>query len=74
MEAELKRKETKSLTTLVRQSPRKKEKMKYAPSLLGVKQEVEESLRVYMERFNKACLEIINLPMEAVVMRLVNGL
>ncbi|MED6191334.1 hypothetical protein PIB30_115395, partial [Stylosanthes scabra] len=51
-----------------------KEKMKYAPSLLEVKQEIGESLRAYMKRFNKACLEIINLPTEAAVMGLVNGL
>ncbi|XP_016207140.1 uncharacterized protein LOC107647586 [Arachis ipaensis] len=35
-----------------------KDKVKHAPSLLGVKQEVGEPLRDYMERFNKACLEI----------------
>ncbi|XP_025653210.1 uncharacterized protein [Arachis hypogaea] len=45
-----------------------KDKVKHAPSLLGVKQEVGEPLRDYMERFNKACLEIQDLP------SLVNGL
>ncbi|XP_072064016.1 uncharacterized protein [Arachis hypogaea] len=51
-----------------------KEKVKHAPSPLGVKQEVEEPLKDYMERFNKACLEIQDLPTEAVIMGLVNGL
>ncbi|XP_072064511.1 uncharacterized protein [Arachis hypogaea] len=51
-----------------------KDKVKHAPSLLGVKQEVGEPLRDYMERFNKTCLEIQNLPTEAVIMGLVNGL
>nr|XP_025637069.1 uncharacterized protein LOC112732538 [Arachis hypogaea] len=51
-----------------------KDKVKHAPSLLGVKQEVGEPLRDYMERFNKACLEIQDLPTEAVIMGLVNGL
>ncbi|XP_015966297.1 uncharacterized protein LOC107490043 [Arachis duranensis] len=51
-----------------------KDKVKHAPSLLGVKQEVEEPLCDYMERFNKACLEIQDLPTEAVIMGLVNGL
>ncbi|XP_057739667.1 uncharacterized protein LOC130956665 [Arachis stenosperma] len=51
-----------------------KDKVKHAPSLLGVKQEVGEPLRNYMERFNKACLEIQDLPTEAVIMGLVNGL
>ncbi|XP_072087133.1 uncharacterized protein [Arachis hypogaea] len=51
-----------------------KDKLKHAPSLLGAKQEVGKFLRVYMERFNKACLEIQNLPAEAVIMGLVNGL
>ncbi|XP_057734546.1 uncharacterized protein LOC130949985 [Arachis stenosperma] len=51
-----------------------KDKVKHAPSLLGVKQEVREPLRDYMERFNKACLEIQDLPTEAVIMGLVNGL
>ncbi|XP_020976482.1 uncharacterized protein LOC107629679 isoform X1 [Arachis ipaensis] len=49
-----------------------KDKTKHAPSLLGVKQKVGETLRDYMERFNKACLEIQNLPTEAVIMGLVN--
>ncbi|XP_057719322.1 uncharacterized protein LOC130933719 [Arachis stenosperma] len=51
-----------------------KDKVKHAPSLRGVKQEVGEPLRDYMERFNKACLEIQDLPTEAVIMGLVNGL
>ncbi|XP_072054183.1 uncharacterized protein [Arachis hypogaea] len=51
-----------------------KDKVKHAPSLLGVKQEVREPLHDYMERFNKACLEIQDLPTEAVIMGLVNGL
>ncbi|XP_072090462.1 uncharacterized protein [Arachis hypogaea] len=51
-----------------------KDKVNHAPSLLGVKQEVGEPLRDYMERFNKACLEIQDLPTEAVIMGLVNGL
>ncbi|XP_016199497.1 uncharacterized protein LOC107640494 [Arachis ipaensis] len=51
-----------------------KDKMKHAPSLLGVKQKVRETLRDYMERFNKACLEIQNLPTEVIIMGLVNGL
>ncbi|XP_057739880.1 uncharacterized protein LOC130956979 [Arachis stenosperma] len=51
-----------------------KDKVKHVPSLLGVKQEVGEPLRNYMERFNKACLEIQDLPTEAVIMGLVNGL
>ncbi|XP_015944279.1 uncharacterized protein LOC107469410 [Arachis duranensis] len=51
-----------------------KDKVKHAPSLLGVKQEVGEPLRDYMERFNKACLEIQYLPTEAVIIELVNGL
>ncbi|XP_020992599.1 uncharacterized protein LOC110278702 [Arachis duranensis] len=51
-----------------------KDKVKYAPSLLGVKQEVGEPLREYMERFNKACLEIQDLPNKAVIMGLVNAL
>ncbi|XP_015952926.1 uncharacterized protein LOC107477428 [Arachis duranensis] len=49
-----------------------KDKVKHAPSLLGVKQEVAEPLRDYMERFNKTCLEIQDLPTEAVIMGLVN--
>ncbi|XP_025631324.1 uncharacterized protein [Arachis hypogaea] len=51
-----------------------KDKTKHAPSLLGVKQEVGETLRDYMERFNKACLEIQNLPTKAMIMGIVNGL
>ncbi|XP_015963927.1 uncharacterized protein LOC107487744 [Arachis duranensis] len=50
-----------------------KDKVNHAPSLLGVKQEVGEPLRDYMERFNKACLKIQDLPMEAVILGLVNG-
>ncbi|XP_016165057.1 uncharacterized protein LOC107607642 [Arachis ipaensis] len=51
-----------------------KDKTKHATSLLGVKQEVVKILRDYIERFNKACLEIQNLPTKAVIMGLVNGL
>ncbi|XP_072073773.1 uncharacterized protein [Arachis hypogaea] len=51
-----------------------KDKVKYAPSLLRVKQEVGEPLRDYMKRFNKACLEIQDLSTEAVIIGLVNGL
>ncbi|XP_015964659.1 uncharacterized protein LOC107488424 [Arachis duranensis] len=51
-----------------------KDKVKHALSLLGVKQEVRKPLRDYMERFNKACLEIQNLHTEAVIIDLVNGL
>ncbi|XP_072066799.1 uncharacterized protein [Arachis hypogaea] len=51
-----------------------KNKVKHAPSLSGVKQEVGEPLRDYMERFNKVFLEIQDLPTEAVIMGLVNGL
>ncbi|XP_072066743.1 uncharacterized protein [Arachis hypogaea] len=50
------------------------DKVKHALSLLGFKQEVGETLRDYMERFNKTFLEIQNLPTEAVIMRLINGL
>ncbi|XP_057755875.1 uncharacterized protein LOC130975059 [Arachis stenosperma] len=49
-------------------------KTKHAPSLLGIKQGDQESLYSYMERFNKACLEIQNLPTEAAIMGLINGL
>ncbi|KAL4396744.1 hypothetical protein AHAS_Ahas01G0122500 [Arachis hypogaea] len=35
-----------------------KDKVKHAPSLLGVKQEVGEILRDNMEIFNNVCLEI----------------
>ncbi|XP_016207289.1 uncharacterized protein LOC107647755 [Arachis ipaensis] len=52
----------------------RKDKTKHAPSLLGVKQEVEKILRDYIERFNKACLEIQSLPTEAIIIGLVNGL
>ncbi|XP_057746852.1 uncharacterized protein LOC130966103 [Arachis stenosperma] len=51
-----------------------KDKVKHALSLLGVKQEVREPLRDYMERFNKECLEIQDLPTETVIMGLINGL
>ncbi|XP_016192854.1 uncharacterized protein LOC107633769 [Arachis ipaensis] len=51
-----------------------KDKVNHAPSLLGVKQEVGEPLKDYVERFNKACLEIQDLPTKAVIMGLVNGL
>ncbi|XP_057730525.1 uncharacterized protein LOC130945845 [Arachis stenosperma] len=51
-----------------------KDKVKHASSLLEVKQEIGESLRDYVERFNKACLDIQNFSTEAVIMGLVNGL
>ncbi|XP_015955262.1 uncharacterized protein LOC107479664 [Arachis duranensis] len=51
-----------------------KDKIKHAPSLLRVKQGDRESRRAYMERFNKACLDIQNLPIEAAIMGLINGL
>ncbi|XP_057758206.1 uncharacterized protein LOC130977946 [Arachis stenosperma] len=51
-----------------------KDKAKHAPSLLGIKQGDWESLRSYMERFNKACLDIQNLPIEAAIMGLIDGL
>ncbi|XP_072084557.1 uncharacterized protein [Arachis hypogaea] len=50
------------------------DKTKYAPSLLGIKQEAGETLRDYMERFNKECLDIQSLPTEVVIMGLINGL
>ncbi|XP_016164973.1 uncharacterized protein LOC107607543 [Arachis ipaensis] len=51
-----------------------KDKTKHALSLLGVKQMVGETLRDYIERFNKACLKIQSLPTEVIIMGLVNGL
>ncbi|XP_057739805.1 uncharacterized protein LOC130956867 [Arachis stenosperma] len=51
-----------------------KDKTKHAPNLLGIKQGDQESLRNYMERFNKACLDIQNLSIEAAIMGLINGL
>ncbi|XP_072084458.1 uncharacterized protein [Arachis hypogaea] len=51
-----------------------KDKPKHAPRLLGIKQEIGETLCNYIERFNKACLGISSLPTEAVIMGLVNGL
>ncbi|XP_072084500.1 uncharacterized protein [Arachis hypogaea] len=51
-----------------------KDKVKHAPNLLGVKQEVGKSFKDYMERFNKACLEIQDLLTKAIIMGLVNGL
>ncbi|XP_057747235.1 uncharacterized protein LOC130966447 [Arachis stenosperma] len=51
-----------------------KDKAKHAPSLLGIKQGDRRSLRNYMERFNKECLDIQNLPTEAAIMGLINGL
>ncbi|XP_015932534.1 uncharacterized protein LOC107458848 [Arachis duranensis] len=51
-----------------------KDNAKHAPSLLGIKQGDRESLRSYMERFNKACLDIQSLPTEVAIMRLINGL
>jgi len=51
-----------------------KDKTKHAPSLLGIKQGDRESLCNYMERCNKACLDIQSLPTEAAIMGLINGL
>ncbi|XP_015961208.1 uncharacterized protein LOC107485204 [Arachis duranensis] len=51
-----------------------KDKTKHALSLLGIKQEDRKGLRSYMERFNKACLDIQNLPTEAAIIGLINGL
>ncbi|XP_057719973.1 uncharacterized protein LOC130934410 [Arachis stenosperma] len=51
-----------------------KDKAKHAPSLLEIKQGDRESLHNYMERFNKACLDIQNLPTETAIMGLINGL
>ncbi|XP_057747109.1 uncharacterized protein LOC130966340 [Arachis stenosperma] len=51
-----------------------KNKAKHAPRLLGVKQGDRESLHSYMERFNKACLDIQNLPTEAAIMGIINDL
>ncbi|XP_016178168.1 uncharacterized protein LOC107620535 [Arachis ipaensis] len=51
-----------------------KDKTKHVPSLLGIKQGDRKSLRSYMERFNKACFDIQNLPIEAAIMGLINGL
>ncbi|QHO50038.1 Putative gag protein [Arachis hypogaea] len=51
-----------------------KDKAKHAPSLLGIKQGDRESFRNYMERFNKTCIDIQNLPTEAAIMGLINGL
>ncbi|XP_015954602.1 uncharacterized protein LOC107478960 [Arachis duranensis] len=51
-----------------------KDKAKHAPSLVGIKQGDQKSLRSYMERFNKACLNIQNLPIEAAIMGLINDL
>ena len=51
-----------------------KDKAKHAPSLLGIKQGNRESLRSYMERFNKTCMDIQSLPTEAAIMGLINGL
>nr|XP_025661939.1 uncharacterized protein LOC112757598 [Arachis hypogaea] len=51
-----------------------KDKTNHTPSLVGVKQEVGETIRDYIERFNKACLEIQSLPTEAITMGLVNGI
>ncbi|XP_057734257.1 uncharacterized protein LOC130949602 [Arachis stenosperma] len=51
-----------------------KDKAKHASSLLGIKQGDQESLQSYMERFNKACLDIKSLPTEAAIMGVINGL
>ncbi|XP_016164821.1 uncharacterized protein LOC107607372 [Arachis ipaensis] len=52
----------------------KKDKSKHAPSLLEIRQGDRESLRNYMEKFNKACLDIKNLLTGATIMGLINGL
>ncbi|XP_057760646.1 uncharacterized protein LOC130981024 [Arachis stenosperma] len=51
-----------------------KDKAKHAPSLLGIRQGERKTLRNYMERFNKTCMNIQNLPTEAAIMGLINGL
>ncbi|XP_052111667.1 uncharacterized protein LOC127743051 [Arachis duranensis] len=51
-----------------------KDKAKHAQSLLGIKQGDRKNLRTYMERFNKACLDIQSLQIEAAIMGLINGL
>ncbi|XP_057719638.1 uncharacterized protein LOC130934065 [Arachis stenosperma] len=51
-----------------------KDKAKHAPSLLGIRQGERETLCNYMEMFNKTCLDIQNLPTEAAIMGLINGL
>ena len=51
-----------------------KDKTKHALSLLRIKQGDQESLRNYIERFNKTCLDIQSLPTEAAIMGLINGL
>ncbi|XP_072088020.1 uncharacterized protein [Arachis hypogaea] len=51
-----------------------KDKAKHAPNLVGIRQGDQESLRSYMERFNKACLNIQNLPIEVAIMGLINDL
>ncbi|QHO12275.1 uncharacterized protein DS421_15g505520 [Arachis hypogaea] len=51
-----------------------KDKAKHVPSLLKINQGDQESLYSYVERFNKACLEIQSLPTEAAIMGLINGL
>ncbi|XP_057746912.1 uncharacterized protein LOC130966160 [Arachis stenosperma] len=51
-----------------------KDKTKHTPSLLGIKQGDRESLRSFMERFNKACLDIPSLPTKMAIMGLINGL
>ncbi|XP_057760612.1 uncharacterized protein LOC130980986 [Arachis stenosperma] len=51
-----------------------KDKTKHAPSLLGILKGYWESLCSYMEKFNKACLDIQNLSTEAAIMGLINGL
>ncbi|XP_015955427.1 uncharacterized protein LOC107479844 [Arachis duranensis] len=51
-----------------------KDKAKHTPSLLRIKQGDRKSLHSYMERFNKACLDIQSLPTKAANMGLINGL
>nr|XP_025692712.1 uncharacterized protein LOC112794967 [Arachis hypogaea] len=51
-----------------------KDKDKHTPSLLGIEQADRERLRTYMERFNKACIDIQNLSTEVAIMGLINSL
>ncbi|XP_057761778.1 uncharacterized protein LOC130981994 [Arachis stenosperma] len=51
-----------------------KDMAKHAPSLLGIKQGDRESIHSYKERFDKACLDIQNRPMEVTIIGLINSL
>ncbi|XP_015970439.1 uncharacterized protein LOC107493921 [Arachis duranensis] len=51
-----------------------KGKGQHARSLLRIKQGDRESLCTYMKRFNKACLDIHNLPTEVAILGLISGL